>query len=96
MSTPETIWRLLDAVRKTGATLTEHLAMAPAASVCGLLFAHPAADYFNLGLIGEDQVRDYAARKGMAVEGVERWLAAHLAYEPGEAVVVSEPSTVLS
>jgi len=75
-----TLWRLLDAEKHTGVTLTEALAMDPAASVCGLYFAHEQARYFGLGPIGEDQVKDYAARKGMSVAEVERWLAPNLAY----------------
>jgi 5-methyltetrahydrofolate--homocysteine methyltransferase len=75
------LWRLLDATRTTGVTLTEHLAMSPAASVCGLYFAHPAAAYFNAGQFGRDQIADYAARKQMPVEEVERWLQDRLAYE---------------
>ena len=85
-----TLWQILDAERKTGVVLTEHLAMHPAASVCGLYLAHPEADYFNVGVVGRDQVEDYAARKGMAVEEVERWLASRLAYEPEE--VTSMPA----
>jgi len=76
------LWDLLDAEQHTGITLTEHLAMHPAASVCGIYFAHPEADYFNVGLIGKDQVADYARRKGMSVEAVERWLGSRLNYAP--------------
>ena len=47
-----------------------------------LALAHPDARYFGVGRIGADQVRDYAARKGMAVDEVERWLAPNLAYDP--------------
>jgi 5-methyltetrahydrofolate--homocysteine methyltransferase len=56
--------------------------MLPAASVSGWYFAHPEAKYFGLGRIGRDQATDYAARKGMTTEEVERWLAANLAYTP--------------
>ncbi|MBO6575374.1 MAG: methionine synthase [Rhodothermales bacterium] len=77
-----TLWTLLDAERHTGITLTESLAMAPAASVCGLYFAHPDAAYFNLGPLGRDQVEDYARRKDVPVEEMERWLSPSLAYEP--------------
>ncbi|MEL6337242.1 MAG: vitamin B12 dependent-methionine synthase activation domain-containing protein, partial [Pseudomonadota bacterium] len=66
----------------TGLTLTESCAMWPAASVSGLYFAHPEAAYFGVGRIGRDQVADYAARKAMSVEEVERWLAPNLAYAP--------------
>jgi len=80
------LFRLLDAGATAGAGLTEHLAMTPPATVSGLYFAHPDADYFNLGPIGRDQVEDYAQRKGMTVAEVERWLAPALAYEVEEAV----------
>jgi 5-methyltetrahydrofolate--homocysteine methyltransferase len=54
--------------------------MYPAASVCGLYFAHPDAKYFTTGKIGKDQVLDYHRRKGMSVEEVERWLSPVLNY----------------
>lgn len=57
------------------------LAMHPAASVSGLYFASPAAQYFSLGKVTEEQVRDYAARKGQPVEEVERWLGSSLSYK---------------
>jgi 5-methyltetrahydrofolate--homocysteine methyltransferase len=78
-----TLWNLLDAARATGITLTESCAMHPAASVCGLYFAHPEARYFAVDLITRDQVQNYAARKAMSVSEVERWLAPNLAYDPG-------------
>ena len=56
--------------------------MTPAASVSGIYFAHPDAQYFNVGRIGKDQVTDYAARKSMTVEDTERWLAPSLGYDP--------------
>jgi len=65
-----------------GIDLTETFAMTPAASVSGLYFSHPASRYFAVGRIGRDQVEDYARRKGMPVEEVERWLAPNLAYDP--------------
>ncbi len=68
-----------------GITLTESAAMAPAASVSGLYFAHPEARYFNVGRLGRDQVTSYAARKGVDVATAERWLAPNLAYDPAEA-----------
>jgi 5-methyltetrahydrofolate--homocysteine methyltransferase len=76
-----TIFQLLNPER-IGITLTESFAMSPPASVSGLYFAHPEARYFAVGKIGRDQVADYAARKGMAFEEAERWLAPNLAYEP--------------
>jgi 5-methyltetrahydrofolate--homocysteine methyltransferase len=77
-----TLFDLLDVPNAAGITLTESCAMLPAASVSGWYFAHPEARYFGLGRIGRDQVTEYAARKGMAPEEVERWLAANLAYAP--------------
>jgi 5-methyltetrahydrofolate--homocysteine methyltransferase len=76
------LFALLDATRRAGIELTEHFAMWPAASVSGLVFAHPEARYFGVGAIGRDQVEDYAVRKGMSVQEVERWLAPQLAYDP--------------
>jgi 5-methyltetrahydrofolate--homocysteine methyltransferase len=62
--------------------LTEHAAMTPAASVCGLYFAHPKARYFTVGRIGEDQIAQYARRKGLTIEAAEQWLGPSLGYEP--------------
>jgi len=73
-----TLWRLLDVEARTGITLTESYAMWPGSSVSGLYFAHPEAHYFSLGKIDRDQVADYAERKGMSVEEVERWLGPNL------------------
>jgi len=72
---------LLDADR-IGVALTESFAMTPAASVSGLLLAHPSARYFAVGRIAKDQVEDYAARKGITVEEAEYWLRPNLSYEP--------------
>jgi 5-methyltetrahydrofolate--homocysteine methyltransferase len=79
-----TIWRLLDVQANTGMLITESFAMWPGSSVSGLYFAHPESRYFILGKIGPDQVADYAARKGMTVAEVERWLGPNLNYEPGK------------
>ncbi len=76
------LFDLLQVEKHTGIFLTENFAMYPAASVSGMYFAHPEAVYFGLGKIGRDQVEDYAARKGMSVEEVERWLAPNLNYDP--------------
>ena len=72
---------ILDAAAATGITLTDSLAMHPAASVCGLYFSHPDARYFAVDRISREQVADYARRKGMSVEEAERWLAPNLGYE---------------
>jgi len=65
-----------------GIALTESYAMLPAASVSGVYFAHPDARYFSVGRVGRDQVEDYAARKGLPLAEVERWLRPNLGYEP--------------
>ncbi|REK36569.1 MAG: methionine synthase [Bacteroidetes bacterium] len=75
-----TIWKLLNVAENTGIQLTEGLAMHPASAVCGLYFSHPEARYFGLGKIQKDQVSDYASRKGMTVEEIERWLGPNLDY----------------
>jgi 5-methyltetrahydrofolate--homocysteine methyltransferase len=74
------IWKVLDVERNIGLSLTESYAMTPASSVSGFYFAHPDAKYFNVGKIDRDQVIDYAKRKGMSIEEVERWLAPNLGY----------------
>ena len=76
-----TLWRLLDAEQNTGVRLTENFAMWPTASVSGLYFSHPESHYFGVGRIGRDQVEDYARRKGISVDEVERWLRPNLAYD---------------
>jgi 5-methyltetrahydrofolate--homocysteine methyltransferase len=80
-----TLFRLLDAERAVGIELTESYAMNPPASVSGLYFAHPDAHYFGVGRIEQDQVEDYARRKGWDLKTAERWLAPILNYEPGVA-----------
>jgi 5-methyltetrahydrofolate--homocysteine methyltransferase len=62
--------------------LTESFAMTPAASVSGLLFAHPSSRYFSVGRIGRDQTEDYAQRRGLGLPEIERWLRPNLAYDP--------------
>jgi 5-methyltetrahydrofolate--homocysteine methyltransferase len=76
-----TLFDLLDA-RAIGMDLTESLAMTPPSSVSGLYLAHPESEYFGVGRIGLDQVRDYAARKGWDLQTAERWLAPILSYDP--------------
>ena len=76
------LWDLLQVESNTGIWLTESKAMVPTAAVSGLYFAHPQARYFAVGKLGRDQVEDYAARKGMALAEVEKWLGPNLAYEP--------------
>ena len=76
------LFRLLDATKHTGITLTESLAMYPASSVSGLYFAAPESRYFAVGKLGRDQIEDYAKRKGMSVAEVEKWLGPYLQYDP--------------
>ncbi|WP_304618442.1 methionine synthase [Paracoccus sediminilitoris] len=75
-----TLFRLLDAEASTGVTLTESMAMWPGSSVSGFYIGHPDSYYFGVAKIEEDQARDYATRKGMSLEEVERWLAPVLNY----------------
>ncbi len=70
----ETIWALLNVEEKIGVTLTESLAMLPAAAVSGYYFANKEAKYFGLGKITDDQVRDFADRKNITLEKARRWL----------------------
>ena len=76
------LWQLLNVQKNTGMLITESFAMWPGSSVSGLYFAHPESRYFSLGKIDRDQVADYAARKGMTVAEVERWLGPNLNYDP--------------
>ena len=73
---------LLDVETRTGIELTESMAMWPGAAVSGWYFSHPQSQYFVVGRIGQDQVADYARRKGWTMAEAERWLAPNLAYEP--------------
>jgi 5-methyltetrahydrofolate--homocysteine methyltransferase len=80
-SEKETIFNLLDASNNSGISLTENHSMFPAASVSGLIFAHPESRYFFVGKISKDQAIDYAARKEVSLETVEKWLASNLNYK---------------
>ena len=73
-----TLWEVLGVKEKIGVELTESLAMWPAASVSGYYFANPEARYFGLGKIKEDQVRDFAERKGMPIEEAHKWLSPNI------------------
>lgn len=77
-----TIWDLLDVKNKIGIELEESCVMRPAASVSGYYFSHPESKYFTVGKIERDQVEDYAIRKKMPEEEVERWLSSILHYKP--------------
>jgi 5-methyltetrahydrofolate--homocysteine methyltransferase len=74
-----TIWKILNVEQEIGVTLTESMAMWPAASVSGYYFANPESKYFGLGKIKEDQVIDYAKRRGIATEMATKWLAPNIA-----------------
>ncbi|PWU02505.1 MAG: methionine synthase [Bacteroidetes bacterium] len=75
------LFALLDATKHAGIELTESLAMYPASSVSGWYFSHPRSQYFGIGKVLKDQIEDYAQRKGMAIEEVERWLRPNLEYD---------------
>lgn len=77
-----TLWELLDVQRATGIELTESMAMWPGASVSGWYFSHPESRYFVVGRLAQDQVADYAERKGWTVTEAERWLSPNLGYDP--------------
>ena len=74
-----TIWKLLNVEQEIGVRLTESMAMWPASSVSGYYFAHPESKYFGLGKIKEDQVIDYAKRRGISTEMATKWLAPNIA-----------------
>ncbi|WP_339887664.1 methionine synthase [uncultured Flavobacterium sp.] len=74
-----TIWKILNVAEEIGVTLTESMAMWPASSVSGYYFANPQSKYFGLGKIKEDQVIDYAKRRGISTEVATKWLAPNIA-----------------
>jgi 5-methyltetrahydrofolate--homocysteine methyltransferase len=73
-----TLFQLLEGEKNAGITLTESYAMYPAAAVSGWYFSHPAARYFGISKIDQDQAEDYARRKGMDLKTAERWLSPNL------------------
>jgi 5-methyltetrahydrofolate--homocysteine methyltransferase len=73
------LFNLLNVTPDIGIHLTESMAMQPASSICGYYFSHPESHYFGLGKIGQDQLEDYARRKGLAVEEMRKWLSPVLA-----------------
>ena len=85
-----TLFKLLEAERRIGVSLTESFAMQPGSSVSGLYFAHPDAYYFGVAKVERDQAEDYAERKGMSIAEVERWLAPILNYDPATIVEAAE------
>ena len=74
-----TIWELLDVTDRIGVQLTESLAMYPASSISGYYFANPQSNYFGLGKITQEQVKDYAKRKEIKLEDAQYWLKPNLA-----------------
>nr|WP_090344958.1 methionine synthase [Mycolicibacterium malmesburyense]CRL76874.1 B12-dependent methionine synthase [Mycolicibacterium malmesburyense] len=77
-----TLWKLMDVKERTGIELTESMAMWPGAAVSGWYFSHPQSQYFVVGRLAQDQVADYARRKGWTLKEAERWLASNLGYNP--------------
>ncbi|MCC6137490.1 MAG: methionine synthase [Bdellovibrionaceae bacterium] len=74
------IWDLLSVRDTLGIALTENFAMNPPSSVCGYYFIRPEARYFHVGKLGKDQIEDYAKRKNMTVDEIEKWLRPNLGY----------------
>jgi 5-methyltetrahydrofolate--homocysteine methyltransferase len=72
------LFELLNASENTGITLTDSLAMLPTASVSGVYFSHPDARYFGVGKINNEQVADYAKRKGLSLDDAKKWLGPNL------------------
>lgn len=77
-----TLWELMDVKERTGIELTESMAMWPGAAVSGWYFSHPQSQYFVVGRLAQDQVADYAKRKGWTLAEAERWLGPNLGYNP--------------
>jgi len=75
-----TLFELLDATKNTGIVLSENYSMIPAASVSGLFFAHPRAQYFFVDKIGRDQIMDYSSRKNIPIKKLEKLLSSNLNY----------------
>jgi 5-methyltetrahydrofolate--homocysteine methyltransferase len=78
----QVLWDLLDVETAAGIELTDSMAMWPGAAVSGWYFSHPQSQYFVVGRVGQDQVEDYARRKGWTRAEAERWLSPNLGYEP--------------
>lgn len=74
----KTLFKLLNIEKNIGVSLTHSMAMVPPSSVSGWYFAHPEARYFNVGKIGRDQLEDYAKRKDISLNEMEKWLSANL------------------
>ena len=72
----------MDATNATGISLTSSMAMDPPSSVSGLYFAHQDSEYFGVGRIDKEQVKDYSIRKNWDIKTTEKWLAPILSYDP--------------
>lgn len=79
-SEKRTLFRILEAEKHTGVSLTENFAMWPAASVSGFYFSHPKAHFFGIGKLAKDQVEDYAKKRGLSIEQAEKNLKPNLGY----------------
>lgn len=77
-----TLWKLMNVKERTGIELTDSMAMWPGAAVSGWYFSHPQSQYFVVGRVAQDQVADYAKRKGWTLKEAERWLSSNLSYNP--------------
>ena len=75
-----TMWEMMPIEQEIGITLTESLAMNPAASVSGIYLSHPDSKYFGIGKVTKDQIESLAERKGMSVQEIEKWMGPYLAY----------------
>jgi len=84
-----TLFSLLEAQAEIGLELTESCAMWPGSAVSGLYFSHPESHYFGLGKINADQVEDYAVRKDMSRQEIEKWLGPNLGYTPDDTIVLA-------
>ena len=80
-SEKETIWQLLDVSNNCQISLTDSWAMSPTAAVSGWYFSHPQSKYFGVGKINQDQVKDYAKRKGLDIQKAEKYLSPALGYD---------------
>lgn len=74
----QTIWDLLDVQKRLGAVLTESMVMVPVSTVCGYYFFHPGCRYFGVGLIGRDQLEEYARRRGISASEMSKWLSQNI------------------
>jgi 5-methyltetrahydrofolate--homocysteine methyltransferase len=77
----QALFDLLQVTQRASIGLSESMMMVPAASVSGYYFSHPQSQYFFIGKLAKDQAEDYARRKGMDVDTVEKWLASNLGYK---------------